>query len=121
MTLLLNQLDPIQCDKSSLENTKEERAGQIITDAFNLGVPHVFLPSDILMENELMLKLLCAELFSRNDSLELPETFDEDEKRNFIRIINGKLKQDQEVDDLLPLNPENDSLFSSMKNGLILK
>ena len=47
--------------------------------------------------------------------------FNEEEKRNFARIINIKLKNDQDVADLLPINPENDSLFEVMKDGLILK
>jgi len=121
LTLLLNQLDPIQCDVSSLEKSIEERAAKIITDATKLEVPNLFLSSDILTGNELLNKLFCAELFSRNNGLESQQKFNEEEKRNFARIINIKLKNDQDVADLLPINPENDSLFEVMKDGLILK
>jgi len=121
LTLLLNQLDPIQCDKSSLDKPEEERAAKIIADASQLGVAKMFLPSDILSGNELLNQLLCAELFIKNNGLEPPQVCCQEEKKTFAKIINQRLKDDPDLIDVLPINPENNSLFASMKDGIILE
>ena len=108
-------------DTVVLNSNEEERANKIIANAFELGVPKFFLPSDILAQNELLNLLLCAEIFERNNGLEPPQKYQEGEKANFARIINEKLKNDSNVTDILPLNPNDNSLFSAAKDGIIIK
>ena len=121
MTLLLNQLDPLQCDKSGLQKNEGERAAKVIEDALNLGVSNIINSEDILNENELLNKVFCAELFAKNNGIEIDQFFSDKEKQNFARIINGKLVNDHEISDVLPINPEDNSLFSALKDGIIIK
>ena len=120
MTLLLNQLDPWQFDKSGLEKPVEERAVKIIEDASSLGVSKLYSPNDILSENELINLMLVAELFAKNNNLEAEEKYSDIDKRNFVRIINEKLKSDIDLADILPINLDDNSLFNNMKNGILL-
>jgi len=117
----LNQLDPIQCDKSGLEKSEEERADKVINDAASLGVPRFITPVDILTENPNLNLLFCSEIFWRNNGLEPKKAFCNEEKKCFARIINEKLKDDADVADVIPINPETNALFSSLKDGIILK
>lgn len=118
--MLLNQLDPIQCDKSGLDKSDEERAGKVIDDANLLGVPKFLAPSDIVSGNENLNLLLCAEIFWRNNGLEPKKAFSNDEKQAFARIINERLKDDGEVADLIPINPKDNSLFNKLRDGRII-
>jgi len=121
LTLLLSELDPLQFDKSGLEKTEEERANKIIDDGSHLGVAKLMTPEDILTGNEQLNLLFCAELFSKNNSLETQQKYNEEDRKNFARIINEKLKDDKDLNDVLPLNHANNSLFTCLKDGIILK
>ena len=117
----MNQLEPIQCDKSGLDKSEEERAEKVINDAASLGVPKFLSPADIVGENKDLNLLFCAEIFNRNNGLEPAKEFNKEEKRCFARIINQKLKDDADVADVVPINPDTNALFSSLKDGIILK
>ena len=121
MTYLLNELDPLQCDKSGFNNDEGERAFKIINDAAKLGVIKFISPKDILQGNEHLNLLFCAEIFERNNGLKPKKIFDEKEKKNLARIINNKLKNDKDLADILPINPNDNSLFESLKDGILLK
>ena len=114
-------MEPLKFDTAALNSNEEERAKKIIDNASELGVPKFFLPSDILTQNELLNLLLCAEIFERNNGLAPPQKYQEGEKANFARIINERLKNDSDVADRLPLNPNDNSLFSAVKDGIIIK
>jgi len=43
-----------------------------------------------------------------------------EEKVCFAKLANEFLHGDEEVKEFFPLNPENDDLFHSMENGLVL-
>lgn len=47
-------------------------------------------------------------------------SFSEDETYAFADYINNALKGDNDIADLLPLNPSDDSLFRAVHNGLLL-
>ena len=121
MTILLNQLDPIKCDTSSLDKSEEERAAKIINDTVPFGIPNIFKPSDILNGNELMNLMLCVELFIKNNGLESVQPCCQEEKRTFAKIINQDLRGNPDLADVLPINPDNNSLFSCCKDGIILE
>lgn len=114
-------MDPLKSDRIGLDKSEEERAAKIINDASGLGAPNFISPHDILMGNELLNVFLLAELFSRNNGLEPQQEYNKDEKRNFARIINEKLKDDKDLVDILPINPMDESLFLCLKDGIILK
>jgi hypothetical protein len=86
-----------------------------------LGVPRFITPVDILTENPNLNLLFCSEIFWRNNGLEPKKAFCNEEKKCFARIINEKLKDDADVADVIPINPETNALFSSLKDGIILK
>lgn len=118
--LLLNQLDPIQCDKSGLDQNEQDRANKVLDNAALLGVPKFLTSEDIVSGNENLNLLLCAEIFWRNNGLEPKKAFAKEEKRCFARIINEKLKDDAEVSDIIPINPNDNSLFDKLRDGRII-
>jgi len=123
LTIVLNELDPLECDKSGLNDnrTEDERADKIINDAFKLGRPKFIISKDIVTGNDHLNLLFCEEIFSRINGLEPMQKYNENEKKNLVRIINYKLKDDNEVADVIPINPEKEALFEVMKDGIILK
>ena len=118
--MVLNQLDPSSCDKSGLDQSEEERANKVINDAAVLGVPKFLAPSDIISGNEHLNFLFCAEIFGRNSGLEPKKEFSKEEARSFARKINNILKDDAEVADVIPINPNGNELFYKLKDGIIL-
>lgn len=43
-----------------------------------------------------------------------------EERIGFTKVINDVLKDDESLAGRLPINPENDDIFSSMEDGIIL-
>jgi hypothetical protein len=43
-----------------------------------------------------------------------------EERICFAKIINELLSSDEDVKDIIPINPENDDLFHSMEDGIIM-
>ena len=43
-----------------------------------------------------------------------------EEKICFAKLINNILQHDEEVKDLIPINPENDDVFHALEDGIIL-
>jgi len=62
--ILLNQLDPQQCDKSGLDLQGQERTKKIIADSKKLGVPPLLKPSDILNGTNKLNLIFCAQIFN---------------------------------------------------------
>ena len=117
----MNQLDPSQCNTSALEKSDEERAEKVINDASLLGVPKFLIPSDIINCNPNLNLLFCAEIFWRNHGLEPKKDYSNEEKKCYARIINEKFKEDTDLAEILPINPDSNTLFSALKDGVILK
>ena len=117
----MNQLDPSQCNTSALEKSDEERAEKVINDASLLGVPKFLIPSDIINCNQNLNLLFCAEIFWRNHGLEPKKDYSNEEKKCYARIINEKFKEDTDLAEILPINPDSNTLFSALKDGVILK
>ncbi|KAM4723346.1 plastin-1 isoform 2-T2 [Anableps anableps] len=59
---------------------------------------------------------------SREDLEDLKEAFDkiDEEKVAFARWINKALGKDPDCSHLLPINPEDESLFASVRDGIVL-
>ncbi len=83
-------------------------------------MPKFLAPADILNGNEHLNLLFCAEVFFRINGLEPKKAYSKEEKTCFARLINNKLKDDAEVADTIPLNPNDNSLFNGLKDGIIL-
>lgn len=44
----------------------------------------------------------------------------DEEKVAFVNWVNKALAKDSDCSHLLPMNPENDSLFASVRDGILL-
>jgi len=51
---------------------------------------------------------------------EITHSFSEEEKEAFSEYINGALSKDRDIGHRLPINPKDMSLFTSVKDGLLL-
>ena len=47
-------------------------------------------------------------------------SFSNEEKKSFADIISYSLKSDPDMADILPIDPENDGLFTAVGNGILL-
>lgn len=47
-------------------------------------------------------------------------TYSLEERSTFAKIINLILKDDEDCKDRLPMNPEDESLFHSFDNGILM-
>ena len=119
-TLLLNQLDPLNCDTSSLDLKEPERAEKVINNANLFGVAKFLTPSDILNGDEILNLLFCEEIYRRISGLEPKKDFSIVEKKCFSRIVNNSLGEYQTMKNILPIKPDSDDLFSVLKDGVIL-
>lgn len=121
LSTLLNQLDSGKCEAQSPELSQADRLERLINESHSFGIPKMFRPSDIELPNPLFTVLLCAELFLKTNGLEPPQPCNVEERKAYANIINNKLKLDPDLAEVLPLNPENNSLFNALKDGIILK
>ena len=119
-TLLLNELEPLKCDTFGLNMSEEERIIKVLKDSTSLGVPPFLSPNDVLSGNKHLNLLFCAEILKRNNGLEPKKTFVKEEKCCFVKIINNKLKEVTESMNAAPLNPNDNSLFNCLKDGVTL-
>lgn len=94
---------------------------QVLENANKLGVSSLYMPSDFLNKNNLLNVLFCAELLSKKHGLEPKIKINEEEKKNLVRILNEKLKNDPDAAQILPINPDDDSLFAKTKDGILFK
>ena len=43
-----------------------------------------------------------------------------EERISFTKVINTALRDDESLKDIIPINPENDDIFHSMEDGILL-
>ena len=43
-----------------------------------------------------------------------------EERICFAKLVNEMLRNDEEVKDIIPINPENDDMFHCLEDGIIL-
>lgn len=90
-TVLLNELDPLQCDKSALEEPDHvKRAEKVLDDAKKLRAKPPVKPEHISSGNPQKNKLLVADLYNKNPNLE--------KSKHKRRIIDehGNVRYEQE-------------------------
>lgn len=115
-TVLLNQLDKKNCDKSGLVDNLEDRCGKVIKNAKKVGaVNFLTSPHDISGGNPKLNVLFAASIYNACPGLE-----DIDEREAYAYLINHALKEDPVCKPEVPINPHDDSLYSSLDNGIIL-
>lgn len=120
LTVLLHELDPIRCLETETGKPGDVLVETALGSAFELGVPRIFTKKDVLGDNEFMNKELLAELFALDNGL--PETSQEGQelRKAVVRILNEKLKGDEDLKDVIPINPGDESLFKALKDGVVL-
>lgn len=43
-----------------------------------------------------------------------------EERISFTKVINNALKEDETLNDVVPINAENDDIFHALDNGILL-
>lgn len=95
-TILLNQLDPKQCDKSALqENDLAKKAQKVIENAKKLGANSYVTPEDIKNGNEKLNLLFTAEIFNNFHGLD-DLTEKEVEAYESAKLINDDVEGTRE-------------------------
>ena len=114
-------MDENLCDKSGLDDTDEIRAEKAINNAAKLGVPKFIRPEDILLENEKLNLLFCAEIYYRQNGLRNVEPFSDAERDGFAILITDHHKNDENLQKVMPLNPHSKDLFVATANSVLLR
>ena len=88
-TVLLNQLDPNQCDKSALDETDPvKRAEKVIENAKKLGCETEVTPEDLASGNEAMNRLFTSDLYNALANNTGGDDYDKDLMKAYIDNIN---------------------------------
>jgi len=119
-TILLNQLDESQCDKSGLEDPEDVRISKAIDNAAKLGVPKFIRPADVFGENERLNILFCAEIYYREHGLRGVEPFGDADRIGLAILLSERHKGDEHLQKFLPMNPQSKDLFSTTANSVLL-
>ena len=119
-TVLLNQLDPNQCDKSALdENDPVERAKKVIDNAKKLGCETEVTPEDIASGNEAMNRLFTSDLYNAVANNAGGDDYDKDLMKAYIDTINKELCDDADTKNKVPIDKDNEEVFDKLKDGVI--
>ena len=119
-TVLLNQLDDAQCDKSGLEDPEDVRIQKAIDNAAKLGVPRFIRPTDVLGENDRLNLLFCAEIYYRQSGLRAVEPYSDADRIALAILLSERHKGDEHLQKYLPINPQSKDLFSTTANSVLL-
>jgi hypothetical protein len=93
-TIVLNQIAPGVCDKSALNLANmDQRAGKVIKNAENIGVPPFIQPKDISSGNARLNLAFAAQIFNTNPGLE-PLT--EEEKAELAGMMEDDVGDSRE-------------------------
>ena len=119
-TVLLNQLDPNQCDKSALDETDPvERAKKVIDNAKKLGCETEVTPEDIASGNEAMNRLFTSDLYNAVANNAGGDDYDKDLMKAYIDTINKELCDDADTKNKVPIDKDNEEVFDKLKDGVI--
>jgi plastin-1 len=119
-TVLLNQLDPNQCDKSALDETDPvERAKKVIDNAKKLGCETEVTPEDIASGNEAMNRLFTSDLYNAVANNAGGDDYDKDLMKAYIDTINKELCDDTDTKNKVPIDKDNEEVFDKLKDGVI--
>ncbi len=115
-TVLLNQLDKSRCDATGLEDDEDTRCQKVLDNAEEIGATKFLTtPHEITCGNKRLNMLFTASIYNAKPGLE-----DVDEREAYAKIINYALKDDPICAPDVPINPDDDSLFESLDNGIVL-
>lgn len=97
--VLLNDLSPDLCDKTSLNLTEpNERAQKVIKDAQNYDAETTILPEDISSGNEPLNRLFTGDLYNTElNNVGDDEEYDKDLMKTYIKTINKCLCDDEDT------------------------
>ena len=120
-TVLLNQLDPNQCDKSALdEKDPVKRAEKVIENAKKLGCETEVTPEDLASGNEAMNRLFTSDLYNALANNTGGDDYDKDLMKAYIDTINKELCDDADTKNKIPIDRDNEEVFDKLKDGVIL-
>ena len=109
-------MDSKNCDESGLNDKPNKRCQKVLDNAEKLGaVKFLSTPDEIMSGNPRLNMLFTASVYNACPGLE-----DVDEREAYSRLINHALKDDPVCSPEVPINPEDNSLFDSLDNGIIL-
>ena len=119
-TVLLNQLDPNQCDKSALdESDPVARAQKVLDNAKKLGCETEVTPEDLASGNEAMNRLFTSDLYNALANAG-PDDYDKDLMKAYIDTINKELCDDAQTKNKIPIDKDNEEVFDKLKDGVVL-
>ena len=120
-TVLLNQLDPNQCDKSALEETDPvKRAEKVLENAKKLGCETEVTPEDLASGNEAMNRLFASDLYNALANNTGGDDYDKDLMKAYIDTVNKELCDDADTKNKIPIDRDNEEVFDKLKDGVIL-
>lgn len=119
-SIVLNQLEPSECDLSGLDLSEEERAAKVIDDTVKIGIPRFLRSEDILAGNPKLNLIFCGEIFNHRSGLVPIQPFSEGDRMGFAILISESHKNDEELSCKLPINPDSKDLFKVSKDGQLL-
>ena len=120
-TVLLNQLDPNQCDKSALDETDPlARAQKVIDNAKKLGCETEVTPEDLASGNEAMNRLFTSDLYNALANNAGGDDYDKELMKAYIDTINKELCDDADTKNKIPIDRDNEEVFDKLKDGVIL-
>ena len=120
-TVLLNQLDPNQCDKSALDETDPvKRAEKVIENAKKLGCETEVTPEDLASGNEAMNRLFASDLYNALANNDGGDDYDKDLMKAYIDTVNKELCDDADTKNKIPIDRDNEEVFDKLKDGVIL-
>ena len=120
-TVLLNQLDPNQCDKSALDETDPiKRAEKVLENAKKLGCETEVTPEDLASGNEAMNRLFASDLYNALANNTGGDDYDKDLMKAYIDTINKELCDDADTKNKIPIDRDNEEVFDKLKDGVIL-
>ena len=119
-TVLLNHLDPNQCDKSALDETDPvERAKKVLENAKKLGVETEVTPEDIADGNEAMNRLLTSDIYNALANNGGDEDYDKELMKAYIDTVNKELCDEADTKNKIPIDKDNEEVFDKLKDGVI--
>ena len=117
--ILLNQLDPITCNKDALNDADPlERAKKVVDNAKKLGVETEVKPEDLASGNELMNRLFTSDIYNAVSNPQ-NDDYDKDLMKAYIDTVNKELCDEAGAKDKIPINPDNDEVFDKLRDGVI--
>ena len=120
-TVLLNQLDPNQCDKSALDETDPlARAQKVLDNAKKLGCETEVTPEDLASGNEAMNRLFTSDLYNALANNAGGDDYDKELMKAYIDTINKELCDDADTKNKIPIDRDNEEVFDKLKDGVIL-